>query len=58
MISSLAFEAASPVTIDTVADRAAVAIAAVGIPGVVPVFVMVPSATATTVRKVVAQMVV
>jgi hypothetical protein len=54
----LAFEAASPVTIDTVADRAAVAIAAVGIPGVVPVFVVDPSAAARTGRKVVAQMVV
>ena len=50
MISSLA--------LDPVADRVVVAIAFVGTAGVVPGIVMVPSAAATTVRKVVAQMVV
>ena len=48
----------SSLEVDPVADRAVVAIAFVGIPGVVPVFVVDPSAAATTVRKVVAQMVV
>ena len=48
----------SPLAVDTVADRAVVAIAAVDTPGFVPGIVMVPFAAATTVRKVVAQMVV
>jgi hypothetical protein len=48
----------SSLALDSVAGRVVVAIAFVGIPGVVPVFVVDPSAAATTVRKVVAQMVV